>query len=177
MSFKGTTIIAVQKDGTLAFAGDGQVTFGDQVIKAKAKKIRHFANFKIIGGFAGHTADAFTLFERFESKLEASSGNLTKAAVELAKDWRMDKALRRLEAMLLVGNTEKMLMISGQGDVMEPDSQVMAIGSGASVAIAAAKAMLRHTNLNAEEIANEAMKIAAEQCIYTNDQITVETLP
>lgn len=176
MSFKGTTILAVLKDGTLAFAGDGQVTFGDQVIKAKAKKIRHFASFKILGGFAGHTADAFTLFERFETKLEASSGNLTKAAVELAKDWRMDKALRRLEAMLLVGNCEKILMISGQGDVMEPDAPVMAIGSGAPVAIAAAKALLRHTGLQAAEIAEEALKIAAEQCIYTNDQIIVETL-
>lgn len=176
MSFKGTTILAVLKDGTLAFAGDGQVTFGDQVIKARARKIRHFASFKILGGFAGHTADAFTLFERFETKLEASSGNLTKAAVELAKDWRMDKALRRLEAMLLVGNCEKILMISGQGDVMEPDAPVMAIGSGAPVAISAAKALLRHTGLPAAEIAEEALKIAAEQCIYTNDQIIVETL-
>ncbi|MEW6709983.1 MAG: ATP-dependent protease subunit HslV [Candidatus Riflebacteria bacterium] len=177
MTFKGTTIIAVQREGTLAFAGDGQVTFGDQIIKAKAKKIRHFASFKIIGGFAGHTADAFTLFERFETKLEAASGNLVKAAVELAKDWRMDKALRRLEAMLLVGNTEKLLMISGQGDVMEPDSPIMSIGSGSSIAIAAAKAMLRHTSLKADEIAVEALKIAAEQCIYTNDQIVLETLP
>ncbi len=177
MTFKGTTIIAVQKEGTIAFAGDGQVTFGDQIIKAKAKKIRHFASFKIIGGFAGHTADAFTLFERFEARLEASSGNLVKAAVELAKDWRMDKALRRLKAMLLVGNTEKLLMISGQGDVMEPDSPIMSIGSGSSIAIAAAKALLRHTSLKADEIAVEALKIAAEQCIYTNDQIVLETLP
>ncbi len=176
MNFRGTTILAVQKDGALAFAGDGQVTFGDQIIKAKARKIRHFASYKILGGFAGHTADAFTLFERFESKLEASSGNLTKAAVELAKDWRMDKALRRLEAMLLVGNQEKMLMISGQGDVMEPDCQVMGIGSGAAIAMAAAKALLRHTSLDAAQVAVEALKIAAEQCIYTNDQIMLETI-
>lgn len=176
MTFKGTTIIAVLKDGCLAFAGDGQVTFGDQIIKTKAKKIRRFANYSILGGFAGHTADAFTLFERFETKLEASSGNITKAAVELAKDWRLDKALRRLEAMLLVGNCDKILMLSGQGDVMEPDLPVMAIGSGAPVAIAAAKALLRNTQLNASEIAVEAMKIASEQCIYTNDQTILETV-
>jgi ATP-dependent HslUV protease subunit HslV len=176
MNFKGTTIIAVLKNGCLAMAGDGQVTFGDQIIKTRAKKIRRFASYSILGGFAGHTADAFTLFERFETRLEASSGNLTKAAVELAKDWRMDKALRKLEAMLLVGNKEKILMLSGQGDVMEPDSSVMAIGSGASVAIAAAKALLRNTDMPAEEIAAEALKIAAEQCIYTNDEIVLETI-
>ncbi|GAB4275889.1 MAG: ATP-dependent protease subunit HslV [Candidatus Rifleibacteriota bacterium] len=176
MAFKGTTIIAVQKNGCLAFAGDGQVTLGDQIIKTKAKKIRRFANFNILGGFAGHTADAFTLFERFETKLESSSGNLTKAAVELAKEWRMDKALRRLEAMLLVGNGEKLLMISGQGDVMEPDSSILGIGSGSPAAIAAAKALLRNTEMSAAEIAVEAMKIAAEQCIYTNDQILLETI-
>ena len=176
MSFKGTTIIAVQRKGCLAFAGDGQVTFGDQIIKAKAIKIRHFSNFKIIGGFAGHTADAFTLFERFETKLEAASGNLTKAAVELAKDWRMDKALRKLEAMLLVGNQDKLLMLSGQGDVMEPDEPVMAIGSGAPTAIAAAKALLRNTEMKAKEIAREALTITSEQCIYTNNEIIMETI-
>jgi ATP-dependent HslUV protease subunit HslV len=176
MNYKATTILAVQKDGCLAFAGDGQVTLADQIIKSKARKIRKFTNYQILGGFAGHTADAFTLFERFETKLEASSGNLTKAAVELAKDWRMDKALRRLEAMLLVGNKEKMYMLSGQGDVMEPDSGTMAIGSGAPVALAAARALLRNTDMNASEIVTEAMKIAAEQCIYTNDQIVLETI-
>lgn len=176
MTFRGTTIIAVQKNGCLAFAGDGQVTFGDQIIKSKAKKIRHFANFNILGGFAGHTADAFTLFERFESKLEAASGNLTKAAVELAKEWRLDKVLRRLEAMLLVGNHEKILMLSGQGDAMEPDSPVMAIGSGAAIAMAAAKALLRNTEMSASEVAIESMKIAAEQCIYTNAEIILETI-
>jgi ATP-dependent HslUV protease subunit HslV len=176
MNFRATTILAVNRNGCLAFAGDGQVTLGDQIIKSKARKIRRFTNYHIIGGFAGHTADAFTLFERFETKLDASSGNITKAAVELAKDWRMDKALRRLEAMLLVGSKEKLYMLSGQGDVMEPDSPVMGIGSGATPAIAAAKALLKHTELSAAEIAREALLIAAEQCIYTNGEIILETV-
>ena len=176
MSFKGTTILAVIKDRTLAFGGDGQVTLGDQVIKAKAVKIRKFANGKVLGGFAGHTADAFTLFERFEAKLEATSGNITKASVELAKDWRLDKALRRLEAMLLVGNQEKIFMLSGQGDVLVPDEQAASIGSGSPIALAAAKALLRHSNLSAEEIVKNSLQIASEQCIYTNSEITLETL-
>ncbi len=176
MTFKGTTIIAVLKDGCLAFGGDGQVTLGDRVIKAKAKKIRSFYNGKVLGGFAGQTADAFTLFERFESKLEAASGNLTKAAVDLAKDWRMDKALRRLEAMLIVGNTDKILLLSGQGDVLEPDDQIASIGSGSAMAFSAAKALLTHTDFNPEKVVTESLKIAAEQCIYTNSEITVETL-
>lgn len=176
MTFKATTILAVIKDGILAFGGDGQVTLGEQIIKANAKKIRTFSGGKVIGGFAGHTADAFTLFERFESKLEAASGNLTKAAVELAKDWRTDKALRRLEAMLLVGNTSKILILSGQGDVLEPDDNVASIGSGSPMALAAAKALLRHSDLSAEDIAINSLKIASEQCIYTNSEITLEIL-
>ena len=176
MTFRATTILAVIKEGILAFGGDGQVTLGDQIIKANAKKIRTFANGKVIGGFAGHTADAFTLFERFEAKLESVSGNLTKAAVELAKDWRTDKALRRLEAMLLVGNPDKILILSGQGDVLEPDDCVASIGSGSPMALAAAKALLRHSELGAEDIARNSLKIASEQCIYTNSQITLEVL-
>jgi len=176
MTFKATTILAVIKDGILAFGGDGQVTLGDQIIKANAKKIRTFAGGKVNGGFAGHTADAFTLFERFESKLEAASGNLTKAAVELAKDWRTDKALRRLDAMLLVGSTNKILILSGQGDVLEPDDNVASIGSGSPMALSAAKALLRHSDLSAEEIARNSLKIASEQCIYTNSEITLEIL-
>lgn len=176
MSFKATTILAVIKDGTLAFGGDGQVTLGDQIIKAKATKIRSFAGGKVLGGFAGHTADAFTLFERFESKLESTSGNLTKAAVELAKDWRTDKALRRLEAMLLVGNASKILLLSGQGDVLEPDETVASIGSGSPIALAAAKALLRHSELEASEIVESSLRIASEQCIYTNSEITLEIL-
>lgn len=176
MSIRATTILAVIKQGTLALGGDGQVTLGDQVLKAKARKVRSFYNSTILGGFAGHTADAFTLFERFEVKLEKVSGNLTKAAVELAKDWRMDRALRRLDAMLLVGNADKILLLSGQGDVLEPDEPVAAIGSGASFALAAARALVRHTDCDAPTIVQLALGIAAEQCIYTNDNIFVETL-
>jgi ATP-dependent HslUV protease subunit HslV len=177
MTFKGTTIIAVIKDGTLAFGGDGQVTLGDQIIKTRAQKIRRITSYPIIGGFAGATADAFTLFERFESKLDSMSGNMTKAAVELARDWRMDKALRQLQAMLLVGNSDKILVLSGQGDVLEPDEPVAAIGSGAPAALAAARALMRHTNMPAAEIVKSAIQIASEQCIYTNDKIIVEVLP
>ncbi len=177
MTFKGTTIIAVIKDGILAFGGDGQVTLGDQIIKTRAQKIRRITSYPIIGGFAGATADAFTLFERFESKLDSMSGNMTKAAVELARDWRMDKALRQLQAMLLVGNTEKILVLSGQGDVLEPDEPVAAIGSGAPAALAAARALIRHTSMPAAEIVKSALLIASEQCIYTNDKIIVEVLP
>ncbi len=176
MSFRGTTILAVLKDKKLAFAGDGQVTLGDQIIKTKAVKIRTFLNGKVLGGFAGQTADAFTLFERFEAKLQQASGNLTKAAVELAKDWRMDKALRKLEAMLLVGNTEKILLLSGLGDVLEPDENVASIGSGSPIALASAKALKRHTNFSPAKIAEISLKIAAEQCIYTNSEITLETI-
>lgn len=172
----GTTILAVIRDGTLAFAGDGQVTLGHQIIKTKAHKVRRLHHGKVLGGFAGHTADALTLFERFEAKLEASSGNLKKAAVDLAKEWRTDRALRRLEAMLLAGTANQILLISGQGDVLEPDEPLAAIGSGSPMAIAAARALLRHSSLAADEIARTAMGIAAEACIYTNTELTVETL-
>lgn len=177
MRIRSTTILAVLKDGKLVLAGDGQVTYGNQILKSKARKIRKFYHDKVLGGFAGQTADALTLFERFEAKINASSGNLKKAAVELAKDWRMDKVLRRLEAMLLVGDKEQILILSGQGDVIEPDEPIAAIGSGSAIARAAALALYRKTNLSAEEIAYEAMKIASEHCIYTNDQIILESVP
>ena len=176
MTFKGTTILAVIRDGVLAFGGDGQVTLGEQIIKTKAVKIRRIASYPILGGFAGATADAFTLFERFETRLDATSGNMTRAAVELAQEWRRDKALRQLQAMLLVGNHEKILALSGQGDVLEPDEPMTAIGSGAPVALAAAKALFRNTSLSAAEIVKKALLIASEQCIYTNDQIVLEVL-
>jgi len=177
MTYHGTTILAVIRDEKIAFGGDGQVTLGDQIIKTRAQKIRRLSGHPIIGGFAGATADAFTLFERFENKLDSMSGNMTRAAVELARDWRMDKALRQLQAMLLVGNSEKILILSGQGDVLEPDEPVAAIGSGAPAALAAAKAMLRHTGLSAAEIVKNDLSIASEQCIYTNDKIIVEVMP
>lgn len=176
MHMIGTTILGVIREGRLALAGDGQVTLGDQIIKAQAKKVRRLHGGRVLGGFAGHTADAMTLFERFETKLEGASGNLKRAAVDLAKDWRMDRALRRLEAMLLVGNREELLVISGQGDVLEPDEPIIAIGSGAPAATAAARALFRHTALSAEEIVAEAMKITAESCIYTNERVSLETL-
>ncbi|RCK79373.1 MAG: ATP-dependent protease HslV [Candidatus Ozemobacter sibiricus] len=176
MNMRATTILAVLRHRRLAMAGDGQVTLGQQIVKSKARKIRRFYQDGILGGFAGHTADALTLFERFEAKIMAASGNLKRAAVDLAKDWRMDRALRRLEAMLLVGDREQILMVSGQGDILEPDEPIAAIGSGAPVALAAARALFRHTSLSAEEIAREALLIAAEQCIFTNAQITLEIL-
>ena len=176
MNYHGTTILAVIKDGILALAGDGQVTLGNQIIKASAKKVRRLFNGKVLGGFAGHTADALTLFDRFEAKLESASGNLKKAAVDLAKDWRMERALRRLEALLLVGTNREILLISGQGDVIEPDEPLAAIGSGAPMALSAAKALFRHSSIGAEEIAKFAMGIASEQCIYTNSQLSMETL-
>ncbi|HNX77332.1 MAG TPA: ATP-dependent protease subunit HslV [Candidatus Rifleibacterium sp.] len=176
MTYRGTTILAVIRDGILAFGGDGQVTLGEQIVKTRAQKIRRLTNYPIIGGFAGATADSFTLFERFASKLDSMSGNMTRAAVELAREWRMDKALRQLQAMLLVGNNEKILVLSGQGDVLEPDEPVAAIGSGAPVALAAARALMRHTSMPAAEIVKNALLIAAEQCIYTNDQIIIEVL-
>ncbi|HNV69253.1 MAG TPA: ATP-dependent protease subunit HslV [Candidatus Ozemobacteraceae bacterium] len=172
----GTTILAVLRDGKLAMAGDGQVTLGQTILKARAHKVRRLHGGKVLGGFAGHTADAFTLFERFEAQLEKASGNLKKAAVDLAKDWRLDRALRRLEAMLLVGNHDQILLISGQGDVVEPDEPIAAIGSGGMYALAAAKALFRHTTLDAETITRQALGIAAEQCVYTNANLSLETL-
>ncbi len=176
IKIRSTTIIAVRKDGKVAIAGDGQVTMGEAVAKGGAKKLRRLYNNKIIAGFAGSTADAFTLFERFESKLEQYSGNLVRSAVELTKDWRMDKYLRRLEALLVVADKDVSLIISGSGDVLEPDDEVIAIGSGGGYAQAAARALVKHSKLKADEIAMESLKIAAGICIYTNDNIQLEIL-
>lgn len=174
--FHGTTILSVRKDGKVAIAGDGQVTLGNTVMKKGAVKVRRMGEGKVLAGFAGSTADAFTLFEKFESKLEKYRGNLQRAAVELAKDWRTDKILRRLEALLLVIDKDHSLVLSGSGDVIEPEGGAAAIGSGGSFALAAARAMLQYSNLDAKTIATEAMKIAAEICVYTNENITVEEL-
>ncbi len=172
----GTTILAVKRGETVALAGDGQITFGDVVMKHGAKKVRALADGRVLAGFAGAVADALTLFEKFEAQLDAHNGNLRKSAVELAKEWRTDRYLRRLEAQLLVADGEQILVISGEGDVVEPDEGVIAIGSGGPFALAAAKAYLEGTAYPAAEIAEKAMKIAAETCIYTNDQITVLTV-
>ena len=172
----GTTILAVRKNGKVALAGDGQVTMSNTILKHKAKKIRRLYHDKIIAGFSGATADAFTLFEKFENKLEHYHGNITRAAVELAKDWRTDKILRRLEALLLIADKDHTFIISGNGDVIEPDDDVIAIGSGGGYAQAAAKGLLDHTTMSACEIAKEAMEIAASICIYTNDQTLIEEI-
>jgi ATP-dependent HslUV protease, peptidase subunit HslV len=173
---RSTTVLSVRRDGKVVLAGDGQVTLGESVIKHTAKKIRRLYNDKILAGFAGSTADAFTLFSRFEAKLEQYHGNLGRAAVELAKDWRTDKFLRHLEALLLVCDKETTFLLSGQGDVIEPDGEVAAIGSGGPYAQAAAQALALHTQLSARQIAEESMKIAGKMCIYTNDSVTVEEL-
>ena len=173
---KATTIIAVKKDGKVALAGDGQVTFGEVVFKSNAKKIRRIGNYNILAGFAGAAADAFALMDKFENKLDEFGGNLKKASVELAKDWRTDKALRVLDPMLIVADKNMILILSGNGDVIEPDGDVAAIGSGGNYAYAAAKAMLKHTELSAEEIAVEAMDIAGELCIYTNQNIVYDVI-
>ncbi len=173
---RSTTVLSIRRNGSVVLAGDGQVTLGESVIKHTAKKIRRLYNDKILAGFAGSTADAFTLFNRFESKLEQYHGNLGRAAVELAKDWRTDKYLRHLEALLLVCDKEQTYLLSGQGDVIEPDGGVAAIGSGGPYAQAAAEALARHTELSARKIAEEAMKIAGKMCIYTNDAVTIEEL-
>ncbi len=175
-ALRGTTIIAVRRDGRLAVGGDGQVTMGNTIMKAKARKIRKIADGRILVGFAGATADAFTLFERFEGKVKEYRGDLRRSAVELAKDWRTDKVLRRLEAMLLVADPKDMLLISGTGDVIDPEEPVLAIGSGGSFAYAAARALLESTSLGAREIVERSLRIAAEICIYTNSEITVEEL-
>jgi ATP-dependent HslUV protease subunit HslV len=174
--FKGTTIIAVRHNGTVAIGGDGQVTFGSSILKQRANKIRKLYKDKVLAGFAGATADAFTLFERFEAKLEQHHGNLLRSAVELAKDWRTDRILRRLEALLIVVDKEHSLIISGNGDVVEPDDGIAAIGSGGSFALAAARVLVKHSNLDTKAIVEEAMKIASEICIYTNDKIIIEEL-
>ena len=174
--FRGTTIVAARRNGRVAIAGDGQVSFGNTVLKGNARKVRRLYHDKIIAGFAGGTADAFTLFERFEGKLEQHGGNLTRAAVELAKDWRTDRMLRRLEALLIVADLNVIFTISGTGDVIEPEHDLAAIGSGGPYAQAAARALLTHTELDARNIVEQALKIAADICIYTNQQITVEEL-
>jgi ATP-dependent HslUV protease subunit HslV len=176
MRIRSTTIVAVSRDGKLAVAGDGQVTFDKTIMKHGARKVRRVAGGAVIAGFAGGAADGITLLEKFEGKLSEYKGNLVRAAVELAKDWRQDRALRRLEALLLVGDAEHLLVLSGTGDVIEPDGGVAAIGSGGPYAQAAAEALLAHTSLSAEEIAREALLIAARICIYTNDDIVVETV-
>jgi len=174
--FHATTIIAVRRDGKVAMAGDGQVSAGDTIIKGSARKVRRLYGGKVLGGFAGATADAFRLFEMFEAKLEKHGGNLMRAAVELAKDWRSDKILRRLEAMMIVADASETLLLSGAGDVIEPDDGILAIGSGGNYALAAARALLRHSDMASVDVAREAMKVAGEICVYTNDSLTVEEL-
>lgn len=169
--FHATTILAVRKNGHLVMAGDGQVSLGQSVIKANANKLRKLCDGKVVAGFAGSTADAFKLFDLFEEKIKAHGGQFVRAAVELAKEWRTDRILRRLEAMLLVANSEKILLISGTGDVLEPDYDVHAIGSGGPYALAAARALSEETNLDAMTIAKKAMQIAADICVYTNDRL------
>jgi ATP-dependent HslUV protease, peptidase subunit HslV len=173
---RSTTVLCVRRDNSVVMAGDGQVTLGESVIKHNARKIRRLYQEKILAGFAGSTADAFSLFSRFEGKLEQYHGNLGRAAVELAKDWRTDKFLRHLEALLLVSDKEQTFLLSGQGDVIEPDTGIAAIGSGGPYAQSAAQALAEHTQLSARQIAEEAMKIAGKMCIYTNDKVTIEEL-
>ncbi|MBT8086397.1 MAG: ATP-dependent protease subunit HslV [Gammaproteobacteria bacterium] len=174
--YRGTTIVSVRRDGKVAVGGDGQVSMGNTIMKGNARKVRTLANGRVIAGFAGGTADAFTLFELFESKLE-QYGNLTRAAIELAKDWRTDRRLRRLEALLCVADTEKSLIVTGNGDVIEPEDDLMAIGSGGPFAQAAAMALLRNTDLEARDIVEKALQIAGDICVFTNQNILIEELP
>jgi ATP-dependent HslUV protease subunit HslV len=176
MKIRGTTILTVRHKGKVAVAGDGQVTFDITILKHGARKVRRLYHDQVIVGFAGATADAFTLFERFDQKLEQFNGNLLRAAVELTKDWRTDRVLRHLEALMIAVSEENSLIISGNGDVIESDDEVMAIGSGGPYALAAARALIKHSKLGAREITEEAMKIASDICIYTNDKITIEEL-
>jgi ATP-dependent HslUV protease subunit HslV len=173
--FRGTTIVSIRRNGKVAIAGDGQVSMGNTIMKGNARKVRRLADGRVIAGFAGGTADAFTLFELFESKLE-QYGNLTRAAIELAKDWRTDRRLRRLEALLCVADKDSSFIISGNGDVIEPENDLMAIGSGGPFAQAAASALLKNTDLSAREIVEKALLIAGEICVYTNQHITIEEL-
>ena len=173
---RSTTVLCVRRDGKVTMAADGQVTMGSEVMKSSARKIRPLHDGKVLAGFAGSTADAISLFTRFEEKLQAYGGNLSRAAVELSKDWRMDKTIRHLEALLLVADANATLLLSGTGDVIEPDDNVAAVGSGGAYAVAAANALLRHTELGAREVAEAAMKIAADICIYTNSNIAFEEL-
>ena len=174
--FHATTVLAVRHRAQTVMASDGQVTFGDTVVKQTARKIRKLYNDKVLAGFAGSAADSFALFSRFEAKLEQHRGNLERSVVELVKDWRTDRILRRLEAMLVVMDTKSTYLLSGNGDLIEPDDGIIAIGSGGAYALAAAKALARHTTLDAREIASEAMSIAGAICIYSNDKITIEEL-
>ncbi len=175
--FHATTIVAVRHQGRIAIAGDGQVTFGgNTVMKHNAKKVRRLYHGKVLAGFAGSVADAFTLFSKFESKLEEFNGNMMRSAVEMAKEWRLDRVLRRLEALLIVMDTQHVLIISGNGEVIEPDDGVTAIGSGGPYALAAARALVKHSALTAPEIVREALEIAADICVYTNSHISVEEL-
>jgi ATP-dependent HslUV protease, peptidase subunit HslV len=173
---RSTTVLCVRRDGKVVMAGDGQVTLGAEVLKSTARKLRRLYNDKIVAGFAGSTADAFSLFARFEAKLEQFNGNLPRAVVELAKDWRTDKVLRHLEALLLVADAKNTFILSGNGDVIEPDENIAAIGSGGPFALSAATALMHHTKLTAKQISEEAMKIAANTCIYTNANVIYEEL-
>jgi len=172
----GTTVLCVRRDNKVVMAGDGQVTMGQQVMKHSARKIRRLFNDKVLAGFAGSTADALSLFERFEGKLQEHHGNLAKSAVELAKEWRKDRALRHLEALLVVADAKATFVLSGEGDVIEPDDGICAIGSGGPFALSAARALTKHSKLGAKDIAQEAMRIASEICIYTNNSFTIEEL-
>lgn len=174
--YRGTTILSVRRDGKVVVGGDGQVTLGNTVMKGNARKVRRLYNDKVIAGFAGGTADAFTLFERFESKLQAHHGNLTRAAVELAKDWRTDRMLRKLEALLIVADATASLLITGNGDVIEQENDLIAIGSGGAFAQSAARALLENTTLSAREIVEKGLHIAADICIYSNHNLTIEEL-
>jgi len=173
---RSTTILAIRHKGNVAIGGDGQVSYDDTILKESAKKIRTMYDGKVLAGFAGSAADALTLFERFEGKLDEFDGNLPRAAVDLAKDWRLDKYLRRLEALMAVVDKDHALWISGNGDVVEPDDNIVAIGSGGNYALAAARGLVKHSKLNAEQIVKESLKVAASICVYTNDKILVETL-
>jgi len=173
---RSTTILSVRRDGHLAIGGDGQVTMGESVVKQKARKVRRLYNDRVLAGFAGSTADALSLFSRFEQKLEEYHGNLSRAVVELAKEWRTDRALRHLDALLLVADDKNTYLLSGTGDVIEPDDGIVAIGSGGPCALAAARALVKHTAMSAREIVAEAMRLAGEICIFTNDQVAIEEL-
>jgi len=175
-TFHATTVICVRREGQVAMAGDGQVTVGNTVMKHGAAKVRRLYHDRILAGFAGSAADAFALFSRFEAKLEEYRGNMERSVVELAKDWRMDKYLRQLQAMLIVANNERAYLVSGTGDLIQPDDGILAIGSGGAFALSAARALVQHTDMSAADIARESLRIASEICIYTNDNITVETL-
>ena len=177
MQIRSTTIVACRRNGQVAIAGDGQVTIEHTILKTGARKVQRLADGKVVTGFAGAVADAMTLFDKFRGKLEESSGNLQRAAIELAKEWRTDKYLRELNALLIVADLEHLLLISGTGDVIQPDDDLLAIGSGGNYALSAGRALLRHTDLSAEQVVTEALRIASEVCVYTNDHITVEVLP